>query len=81
MLKALIRENTLPYTVDPIRRIASQMLVVFLHLGDEVLKFFSLPGPHVMWVGSGGLVMVLALKAVVVATELRLLARNKVQMR
>ena len=49
MLEALIAgKNVLLSSVDPIRWLTSQALAVFLHPGDEVLGFFSLPGSHVM---------------------------------
>ena len=43
----IVGENALLYSVDPICWLAAQMLVVFLHPGDEVLEFFNLPGSHV----------------------------------
>ena len=50
MLEALIVwENVILYSIDPIRRSASQPLVVLLHPGDKIVEFFGLPGLHVAW--------------------------------
>ena len=49
MLEALIvREDVLLHFVDPICRLASQTLVVFLHPADELLEFFGLPRSHIV---------------------------------
>ena len=54
MLEALIVwENVILYSIDPIRRSASQPLVVLLHPGDKILEFFGLPGLHVCVGGLG----------------------------
>ena len=50
MLEALfVGKKVLLFFICPIRWLVSQVLVVSLYPGDEVLGFFSLPGPHVTW--------------------------------
>ena len=50
----IVGENFLLYSVYPICWLAAQTSVVFLRLGDEVLKFFNLPLSHAEQGGRAG---------------------------
>ena len=50
----MVGENILLNSIDLICWPALQTHVFFLYLGDKVLEFFGLLGPHVNGAGRGG---------------------------